>query len=272
VLQTVAEAQGIAEAFVAARQKACGIESYPGEVPSDLEQAYAIQDAAIALRGVTPVGWKVGRINPPWLERLGVNRLAGPIFASHVQNGLTDSPVSGQIFRDGFGAAEAEFLLRIGRMPEAGKTSFTLSEVADLIDAAFIGIEVASSPFRGINALGPLVTISDFGNNNGLIVGEEIPDWQESGLESWTVESFIDGQSVGQGHANAFTDGPLGSVRFLLENLIARGMVITPGLLISTGAVSGVHEITDGQKFDARFGDFGRIECVVKYATASRSR
>lgn len=268
MLQTVAEAQGIAEAFVAARQKACGFDSYPGAVPSELEQAYAIQNAAIALRGEVPVGWKVGRINPPWLERLGVNRLAGPIFASHVQSDQSESMMTGQIFRDGFGAAEAEFLFRIGRKPEAGKASFTLSEAADLIDAVFIGIEVASSPFPGINALGPLVTISDFGNNNGLIIGKEIPDWRNSGLENWKIEAQIDGQSVGEGLACSFSDGPLGSVQFLLENLIARNIAITPGLLISTGAVSGVHEITDGQHFGAQFGNFGRIECTIKYATA----
>jgi 2-keto-4-pentenoate hydratase len=268
VLQTVAEAQGIAEAFVAARKKACGFVSYPGEVPDNLEQAYAIQDAAIALRGAAPVGWKVGRINPPWLERLGVNRLVGPIFPSHVQGDHSDSPGTGLIFRDGFGAAEAEFLFRIGRSPETGKTSFTLSDAADLVDAVFIGIEVASSPFPGINALGPLVTISDFGNNNGLIVGAEIPDWQGSDLEHWTVAAQINGKEVGQGQASAFPDGPMGSVKFLLENLAARGVAITPGLLVSTGAVSGVHEITDGQHFVARFGDFGRIECTIKYATA----
>jgi 2-keto-4-pentenoate hydratase len=267
VLQTAAEAQAIAEAFVAAREQGCGFNAYPGEVPANLEQAYAIQDAAIAHCGATPVGWKVGRINPPWLEQLGVNRLAGPIFASHVQNEHSDTPVTGRIFRDGFGAAEAEFLFRIGRTPQPGVSEFTLSEAADLIDAVFIGIEVASSPFPGINALGPLVTISDFGNNNGLIIGAEIQNWRNSGLEGWNIEAHIDGQSVGQGQANAFPEGPMGSVQFLLQNLIARGMTITPGLLISTGAVSGVHEIADGQHFDARFGDFGRIACNIGYAT-----
>jgi 2-keto-4-pentenoate hydratase len=267
VLQTVAEAQAIAEAFVAARQQGCGFNFYPGTVPTDLEQAYAIQDAAIAFCGATPVGWKVGRINPPWLEQVGVNRLAGPIFGSHVQNGLSETPVTGKIFRNGFSAAEAEFLFRIGRTPEPFKSEFTLPEAADLVDAVFIGIEVASSPFPGINALGPLVTISDFGNNNGLIIGEEITDWRNSGLENWIVEAQIDGQSVGQGRASAFTDGPLGSVQFLLQNLISRGIAITPGLLISTGAVTGVHEIADGQHFDARFGDFGRIACNIGYAT-----
>jgi 2-keto-4-pentenoate hydratase len=267
VLQTVAEAQAIAEAFVAARQKRCSFNSYPGAVPTNLKQAYAIQDAALAFCGATPVGWKVGRINPPWLEQLGVNRLAGPIFASHVQNERSDVPVTGQIFRNGFGAAEAEFVFRIGCTPPSGKSEFTLSEAADLIDAVFIGIEVASSPFPAINVLGPLVTISDFGNNNGLIVGEEIADWRGSGLESWTVAAQIDGQPVGQGQASALPDGPMGSVQFLLQNLIARGITIAPGLLISTGAVSGVHEISGGQHFDARFGDFGRIACNIGYAT-----
>jgi 2-keto-4-pentenoate hydratase len=267
MLQTIAETQAIAEAFVAARQQGCSFNSYPGAVPTDLNQAYAIQDAALALSEAAPVGWKVGRINPPWLERLGVNRLAGPIFASHVQDEGSDAAVTGQIFRHGFGAAEAEFLFRIGRTPSPGKSEFTLSEAADMVDAVFIGIEVASSPFSGINVLGPLVTISDFGNNNGLIIGAEIADWKGSGLENWTVEAQIDGQPVGQGQASAFTDGPMGSVQFLLQNLIARGIAITPGLLISTGAVSGVHEISGGQRFDARFGDFGRITCDIGYAT-----
>jgi 2-keto-4-pentenoate hydratase len=104
-----------------------------------------------------------------------------------VQIAAASEGAIGQIYRGGFGAAEAEFLFRVGSIPAPDKTTFTLSEAADLIDAVFIGIEVASSPFPGINALGPLVTISDFGNNNGLIIGEEIPDWRECGQEDWTV-------------------------------------------------------------------------------------
>lgn len=268
MLSTVAQAQNIAEAFVAARRIAQGIEHYPGTIPADLTEAYAIQDAAIALRGEIPVGWKVGRINPPWSEQLEVNRLAGPIFASHVQMGDAQSGVTGDIFRNGFGAAEAEFLFRIGRAPEAGKKQFSLSDAADLVDSVFIGIEVASSPFSGINALGPLVTISDFGNNNGVIIGEEIHYWRGSDLENWTVKANIDGKPVGHGKASAFPDGPLGSVQFLLENLVARGIAITPGLLVSTGAVTGVHEIGFGQNFEAQFGELGRIGCRINYATA----
>ncbi len=91
------------------------------------------------------------------------------------------------VFAEGFAAGEAEFLLRIGAPPPAGKTSFTLEETADLIDAVHVGIEIASSPLGAINEIGPIAVVSDFGNNNGLVVGPEIADWRASGFEQWEV-------------------------------------------------------------------------------------
>lgn len=263
-----AEAGIIAEAFVRARRNAVSLADYPGDEPIDLQSALAIQDAAIPLFGEPVAGWKVGRINPPWLEKLGTNRLPGPIFSSHVQHTSNGKAAIGHIFHDGFGAAEAEFVFRLGKAPRVGTTHVSLAETADLVDAVFIGIEVASSPYPGINVRGPLVTISDFGNNNGLILGAEISDWRNAGLEDWQIEARIDDQVVGRGCASAFPDGPLGSVRFLVENLLSRGIAIEAGLLISTGAVTGVHEISQGQRFDAQFGDFGNIGCGMAFATA----
>lgn len=266
--QICAEASSIAEAFVSARREARPLGHYPGTAPADLATALAIQDAAIPQFGDRITGWKVGRINSPWLEQLGTNRLPGPIFAAHTQSAPANGTATGRIFAGGFGAAEAEFIFRLGRAPAARTAKLTMADAADLVDAVFVGIEIASSPFPGINALGPLVTISDFGNNNGLILGAEIPDWQGAAIDGWTVESRIDGQLVGTGRASAFDDGTLGSVQFLIQNLIDRGLPIEPGLLISTGAITGVHEIAAGQHFEARFGAFGTIACTIENAAA----
>lgn len=266
--QGFAEANSIAEAFVRARQNAGSLSDYPGDEPADLQSALAIQDAAISILGEPIAGWKVGRINPPWEERLGTNRLPGPIFASRLQHSSNGKVPTGYIFEKGFGAAEAEFVFRLGAALKPGASKVSLSETADLVDAVFVGIEVASSPFPSINVQGPLVTISDFGNNNGLILGAEIPDWRHAGLEDWQIEARIDGQIVGEGTASIFPDGPLGSVRFLLENLVSRGIAVQPGLLISTGAITGVHEISHGQKFEAQFGNFTKIECEIAFAVA----
>jgi 2-keto-4-pentenoate hydratase len=255
----------IARRFVAARQAAQALPDYPGTMPRELEIAYRIQDFAIAADGDRVVGWKVGKIGDADAPNFAVNRIAGPIFARHVFD-YRGAPIAMPIFADGFGAAEGEFLLRIDGAVAPGKTSYTMAEAAALIGAVHVGIEIASSPFPGINANGPAVTVSDFGNNNGLIVGAEIRDWRGSGFESWPVAVEIDGREVGRAAAETMLDGAVGAVRFLLALLAQRGIAVPPGTWVSTGAVTGVHEVGPGQNVVARFGDDLAVTCTIEAA------
>lgn len=254
-------AQATAECFLAARKAATGLSDYPGPLPTSLDEAYAIQDAALAQVTDAVAGWKVGRIRAPLSETFGCDRLAGPIFASTVF--AADEQSIGRVFAEGFGAVEAEFLFRLGTTPPTGKTSFTLEEAAELVDAVHIGIEIASSPLGAINALGPAVTVSDFGNNNGLLIGPAVPDWRDGAYAETPVTTRIDGVEVGTGTAAAFNDGAIGSVRFLIENLVARGIAIQPGWWISTGAVTGVHPAHPGQAVETDFGPLGCLHCTM---------
>ena len=257
----------IAGRFLAARRAAAGLDSYPGDLPATLDQAYAIQDAAIASWGRPVIGWKVGRVLPPLSERFGTDRLGGPIFA-RTDSAVDGAPVEMPIFAEGFAAGESEFLLRIGTAPQPGKTDFTLDEAADLIGAVHVGIEIASSPLGAINDLGPIAVISDFGNNNGLVVGAEIADWRSSGFESWQVTTLIDGEEVGTGKASAFPDGAIGAARFLFELMARRGIALSPGQWISSGAVTGVHRAHPGQSVEARFNEHLSVACKLVAATS----
>ena len=259
-MSLTSDSSRIAGRFLAARRAAAGLEAYPGEFPSTLEEAYAIQDAAIASWGRPVIGWKVGRVHPPLSDRFGTDRLGGPIFAETFAP-ADGVPVEMPVFAEGFAAGESEFLLRIGTAPPAGKTDFTLEEAAGLIDAVHVGIEVASSPLGAINELGPIAVISDFGNNNGLLIGAEVPDWRASGFEGWTVETRIDGAEVGTGRAADFPDGAIGAARFLFQSLARRGIALKPGQWISSGAVTGVHRAFPGQLVEARFRDGLSLAC-----------
>ena len=83
-VQFADEARRIAETFVEARREGRGLPEFPGDIPAGLDQAYAVQDHAIAFDGRPIGGWKVGRINPPLG---GVDRLAGPIFTDRIGRG-----------------------------------------------------------------------------------------------------------------------------------------------------------------------------------------
>jgi 2-keto-4-pentenoate hydratase len=260
------DAAVIADRFLSARRSAGGLSAYPGDMPLSLDEAYAVQDAAIAAWNQPIVGWKVGRVPPPLIRRFATDRLAGPIFSSCVAQ-RDGREVEMPIFDKGFAAAEAEFLLRIGRAPDHGQAQFTLEEAAELIDAVHVGIEVASSPLGAINDLGPVAVVSDFGNNNGLVIGAEIPDWRGSGFEEWTVTTLIEGAEVGTGRASSFPNGAIGSARFLFELMARRGIALKPGQWISSGAVTGVHDAGPRQRVEARFG--GRFSVCCRLVAAA---
>lgn len=258
----------IAEAFVSARRAAAALTEYPGRPPSDLAQAYRIQDHALRLDGRTVGAWKVGRINPPHDVRYGADRLAGPVFVpAIVAVGAGEVPVM-PVYANGFAAAEAELLLHVpatftGPIPQ------TNDGVRDIVDTVRLGIEIASSPYARINADGPLVTASDFGNNAGLVVGPELADWREVDLCAIPVRTEIDGAIVGEATAATMLDGPFGAVRFLLANLAGRGIGWSKGIWVSTGAITGVHSIAAGQSAVALFGEFGQVACRIVAATPS---
>ena len=247
----------IARAFVTARAAGTALPAYPGTAPERLDAAYAVQDAAIALADRPVAGWKVGRINPP---REGADRLAGPIFADQVSHG--DAPAM-PVFGDGFAAAEAEFLLRIGTAPDPARRSYTPADAAALIAAVHVGIEIASSPFPGINDHGPAVTVSDFGNNNGLVVGAPVPDWRALDLTAWAVELDVNGERIGAETGAAIPGGPFAAAAFLFEHMAARGVRLEAGQWISTGAVTGVHRVAVGDAVEANFDGRLSVRCTI---------
>ncbi len=247
-----------AEAFVRARLAGRALATYPGEPPKTLEEAYGVQNEAIALWPTSLAGWKVGRITGELEQKFGTDRLSGPIFADRVSR-AGSGPANSPVFVGGFAAAEAECILMVREDTPADKLTWSIEEARAFVGAAHLGIEIASSPFQGINEAGPLVTISDFGNNHGLIVGGTLPRWEEYPLIDWAMETLIDGLVVGSATPNSIPGGPLESFRFLLENTAQRGLPLKAGMMISTGAVTGVHEARIGQSATVRMSGLPEI-------------
>lgn len=259
----------LAARFVEARQRARALVAYPGELPPDLDHAYAIQDAAIDQWGDRVAGWKIGLIQPELRAQYGAERIAGPIFRKEVQiadGGRVDLPV----ILGGFAAVEAEFVLRVGSDAPADKLNWSADEARDYAEALLIGIEFAGSPFAGINNHGPAVTASDFGNNSGLVIGDPVPEWRDIAWDKFVAETFIDGHSVGRGNAAGVPGGPFAALAFMLENGAKRGRPLERGQLISTGATTGVHLIEAGQQARCDFGRFGAIEVRAVLAEPAR--
>jgi 2-keto-4-pentenoate hydratase len=271
--------RAIAEQLVGARRRAEALAAFPGESPPTLDAAYEIQDCAIDLWGDRVAGWKVGRIDTQWSERLGEDRLVGPIFSAAVRNAVpvaaadaraasSAEAVEFPVFAGGFAAVEAEFVFRLLTDAPPAKLTWTAAEAAELPATLTAGIETAGSPIAAINDHGPLVVVGDFGNNAGLLLGPEISAWRERPPAALTCETFIDGRSAGRGGALSLPGGPLAALAFALQRCARRGRPLVAGDLVSSGATTGIHEIRSGQQARVRFDGIAELACRAVPAVA----
>ena len=259
-----APANRIAQRFVAARLNALALEDYPGPIPPDLASGYECQETAIALWSDAVAGWKIGRIPPEFEHKLGQARLAGPIFRREVHKAAADEVVEFGVFEGGFAAVEAEYIFELAKDAPAGQMRWSLNDAAAIAGRMLVGVEAAGSPLATINKLGPTVVVSDFGNNAGLILGPEVPGSRERTPSDLTCETFIDDKSVGRGAAANIFGGPLGALQFVAEHCARRGRPLKAGMLISTGAATGIHDIVAGQTARVEFKGIGTIRCMAK--------
>lgn len=251
----------IASEFVNARLASRSLPSYPGPIPDQMSTSYLCQSQAIGQWPDSVAGWKVGSIRADLAEELGQNRLIGPIFRKgvrHVSGGVQEF----RTFDGGFAAAEPEFVLELATAPDEGKLDWSIEEARALVGTVYHGVEIAGSPLATINDLGPKVVVSDFGNNDGLLLGQRVADWSSRPFEEWRAELYIDERLTGQGSVADLVGGPFESLRFALEQTARMGHRMKKGSLISTGAITGVHQVVAGQKIRAVFGSEETIELM----------
>lgn len=253
----------VAEQFVSSRLKAQALRGFPGTLPADLDAAYLIQDAAIDMFPDEVAGWKIGGISPALREALGADKLGGPVFRKDVRYSAPGVTVEYAMYSGGFGAVEAEYMFEIGADADPEKLTYTHEEVSALVKRMICGIETAGSPLATINVVGPLAVVSDFGNNNGIILGPEVPNWREVAMSDLTCETFINGKSVGSGAASNVSGGPVEPLRFIAELCARRGRPLKAGMIITTGAITGIHDVLPGEMARVEFKGLGTVQCVA---------
>lgn len=254
----------IAEQFVSARLQGRALPAYPGAVPSLIE-AYHCQRAALQRWPDAVAGWKVARIAPAWQTQHRQDRLVGPVFAPNVHWAQPGSIIDCPVFDSGFAAVEAEVVIRLAEDAPAQRLHWSADEAAELVDRIHVGVEVASSPLATLNELGPAAVVSDFGNNWGVVIGAELPDWQA--LNEITARCFIEGVQVGEGTTRLRED-VLAALAFALGQCAALGQPLRAGAVITTGAITGVHDILIGQQSRHVFDGLGEIQCRAVRAGA----
>lgn len=260
----------ISQSLVRARSSAAPLDEFPGSAPNSMLQAYAIQAASIARWPDSITGWKVGMLSPQDQTRYSAERLTGPIFQSQTHTISSGGRITMPVYVGGFAAVEAEFVFKLGQSIAPHDRQWSDDDLIVHVAGLHIGAEIASSPMAQINNLGPTVVAADFGNNAGLVLGPEIPDWQSIPPEDLPAKVFIDGVVVGEASAAAIAGGPIAALRFAVAVAATRGIELPAGTLISTGASTGIHDVVASSRSRVEFGRYGWFEVMFEPMPAAQ--
>lgn len=259
----------ISDALMRARRTAAVQSGFPGDVPATLDAAYAVQFRSMAHWPDQVVGFKVGGIPPQFRTAYPSPWIAGPVFSEGVHyliDGAADIPV----FAGGFAAFEAELILELTGWQDIDAPITTTAEALAYVDKVYLGAEIASSPMPMVNALGPGSIISDFGNNEAMIIGPEIDkDWLGR-FDELDVSLSIDGAPIGRATPKPDQDGPLGALMFLLNHLRENkdafrdhGITLPERIWLTSGAITGVHETQVGATSVMDYAPLGTITLTL---------
>ena len=262
-----------ARELVGARHLGHQLTAFPGSVPTQLDEAYAVQDGVLALDPGSVVGWKLGTISSSFRQQFAATRFIGPIMSGTVARANGDQPVSLPCREGWLTGIEAEFTFEIGEDLPARQKQYEPADVASFTDKVYASVEVIGSPIAGIIGLGPGAIVSDYGVNAGLVLGAPIPDWASRPPEALSVRVTVDTGPAIDGNAACISDGLSGAVAFVINEITRRGRHIRRGDLICTGATTGLHQVANSSDITIEFDGSGTVvlSIVGVLGTASGS-
>ena len=247
--------------LVSARKQAGVLKTFPGDVPTTLDAAYRVQDMSLMQWNDEITGWKVGMVVPELREQMGGERLMGPVFkkVTHFigRPHNDDEFVELEVYAGGMVAVEAELVFELGKEVTPGSID-TKGPLKHLINAVYAGVEIASSPVIDLNSYGPTAIISDFGVNQGMVVGAPIEQW-DSVIENIQTSVFINNEHINSAPSNNVLRGPMAAVAYLIDQAAARNITLPKGCMICSGAITGVHDTVVGASATVSFEGIGNI-------------
>ncbi|MCW2306313.1 2-keto-4-pentenoate hydratase [Rhodobium gokarnense] len=229
------------------RAPSCGkLAALPADLaPRNEAEAYAVQ---LAVLGDRPVGgWKVGAIHAP-----------GPFVASVLPPALPDARLPSTLTAP---EVEVEVAVLLRADLPLGDEPWTADTIGEALGPACTAIEILDSRFESRTAAAPLSALADLGSSGAVRLGAPFAGWQELDLTAQPVTLEIDGETH-RAQGNATLEQTRMALAWLANHAASRGVALSKGQFVITGARLGPFQVTPGQTVTARFGPMPEIDLM----------
>lgn len=206
--------------------------------------------------GWQALGWKIAGTNLNIQRKLRTN---GTVFGRTFRQFHTMSPAHlnwGHLLDP---LVESEFFFRMGADLRPRKEPYRAAEVADAVEAVFIGIEVAECRFSRHHLPSQNLLVADGFASGRYVQGEEISNWQQVLAQPVQVTVHRNGELRASGSSEDVMAHPLHAVTWLANRLSELGVTLQSKELVSSGSCTGMVRARHHDHIEARFDSLGTV-------------
>lgn len=231
------------------------IDPLPGPVaPQNFAEAYAIQDATLALNNARQAGWKLAVATRAAQEKIGADGpLVGPLLDGRILDDgarLTTNDLH-------FPNIEAEIAVVMASSPAPDARG---EEILAHVKSMHLAIEIADRRYH--EKQNPFLTLADLNSTGYFVLGQEIENWRDLNFIGGTVTTKSDGVVLAtNSNPDAWPD-IFGGLDYLVGFLGKRGHILKAGDVITTGACAQP-TISPHGRIEAIFDGLGTVTAEI---------
>lgn len=207
--------------------------------PKTPEEAYAIQDAFVALRSDklgAIVGYKIALTSAEMRRMVGIEQpMAGAILESTIRRTPARLRAADYVRL----MVEFEIAVEMAEDLPAADAPFSHERVARSVGAVMAALEIVDDRNADYAELArhPFELIADNAWNEGAVLGARTEKWQWVELSGARGVARINGASVGEGHGRDAMGHPFAAVAWIADHLAAAGRGLLRGDIVLTGSI-----------------------------------
>ncbi|HEV3009514.1 MAG TPA: fumarylacetoacetate hydrolase family protein [Burkholderiales bacterium] len=258
--------QAAAKQLLESHQRRVRFAPLPPELaPRTESEAYAIQDAFIALRAEklgAIAGYKIALTSAEMRRFVGVDSpQAGAMFESTLHRSPARVRAADYVRL----IVEFEIAVQIAEDLPAADKPFSRARVAQAVGAVMPALELADDRNADYKALAkhPLELIADNCWNEGAVLGAPVEDWKAIDLAAVRGVATINGNKVGEGRGADAMGHPLAAVAWLADHLASIGRGLLRGDVVITGSIVTTKTVTSGDFVRFDVAELGSVELRV---------
>lgn len=236
-----------------------------GLAPRSEEEAYAIQDAFVALRAKkfgAIVGYKIALSSVAMQKFVGVD---SPQAGCILESTLRRSPA--QIRAADYVRLIVEFEIGVELADDlpAADAPFFRERVARSVGAVMPAIELADDRGADYSLLSqhPFELIADNSWNEGAVLGQPFKAWANVDLAAVRGVADINGATVGEGVGAAALGHPFDAIAWVADHLARHGRGLVRGDVIITGSLITSKTVNPGDEISFRLDGIGEVNLTV---------